>query len=101
MQFFHQQKQLHDANIAKRGVRNKLPLIVKLEKRDFQRHSFSIDPLAHQFLDEVENIIKRRVELHRPQNVHELADAIQAEWHLLTPCDLLPLNARLAECAFV
>ena len=37
-------------------------------------------------------IIKRRVELYAPQNVHELEDAIQAEWQLLPLCDLLPYN---------
>ena len=101
MQFFYQQKKFHDASIATRCVKIKIPLLAKLEKRDSERHGFSICPLAHQILYEVENFIKRRVELHRPQNVHELEDAIQAEWHFLTPCDLLPLNARLAECAFV
>ena len=41
-------------------------------------------------------IIKRRVELRRPQNVYKLEDAMQAEWQLLTLCDLSPYVERLS-----
>ena len=79
-------RELHDTSIATRCLGIKIPLLVKLEKQDSEHHGFLIGPLAHQ----IWAVIKRHVELHRPQNVHELEDAIQAEWHLLTPCALLP-----------
>ena len=88
-------KEFHDASIATRCLRIKILLLVKLEKRYSGCHGFWIDRIAHQILHEIANfwaVIKRRVELPRSQNVHQLEDAIQVKWHLL--CDLLPYSER-------
>ena len=90
---FTSKRELHDASIATRCLGIKIQLLVKLEKRDSGRHGFSIGSLAHQILHEIENfwaVIKRRIKLHRPQNVYELEYATQAEWQFLTSFDLLP-----------
>ena len=96
---FTSRRELHDANITTRCLGIKILLLVKLEKRDSGRHGFLIGLLPHQILHEMKNfwaIIKRPVELHMPQNVHELGGTIQAKRHLLTPYDLLPYIERMS-----
>ena len=74
----------------------KIPL-VKLKSRFWARHGLDW-PANSPDLAPIENlcaVIKLRVELRTTQNVHELEDAIQVQWHLLTVCDLLPYIERL------
>ena len=88
-------RELHDAGY--RYTRPKKIPLVKLKTRFWARHGLDW-PTNSPDLAPLENlwgIIKRRVELPTPQNVHELEDAIQAEWQLFPLYDLLPYIERL------
>ena len=70
---------------------------MKLKTRFWAHHGLDW-PSNSPDLAPIENlwaVIKLRVEVRTLQNVHELEDAIQAEWQLLTLCDLLPYIERM------